>query len=168
MTPYQEAINTSMLRLAKAGAIFVGQSVAYDGAAIYHSLAGVPAAQRIEFPVAENLQLGYCTGLSLMGKLPVCIYPRVDFLLLAADQLVNHLDKLPTWGWTPKVIIRARVGSRQPLDAGPQHTQDHTEAFRQMLQHVEVWRPTTPGQVEHSYRMAQASDGSTLIIEDSA
>jgi pyruvate/2-oxoglutarate/acetoin dehydrogenase E1 component len=146
--------------------IFIGQSVCYDGAAIYHSLDGVPMDKRMEFPVVENLQLGYCTGLSLTGKLPICIYPRMDFMLLAMDALVNHLDKLPMFGWNPKVIIRARVGQKKPLDAGPQHTQNYTDAFRQMLTTVAVLELRRAEDVLPTYERALRSKRSTIIVEN--
>lgn len=164
---FQTAVVQAMNCLAKdPHAIFVGQSLKWDGAAIFHSLEGVPLAQREEFPVAENLQLGYCTGLSLMGRLPICIYPRMDFLLLAMDQLVNHLDKLPTFGWKPKVIIRCRVGQKTPLDAGPQHTQNHTKALYSMLETVKVLEVCTPAKVEWAYNEAIKYELSTLIVEN--
>ena len=150
--------------------VFVGQSVRYDGAAIYHSLDGVLMGKRLEFPVCENLQLGYCTGLSLTGKIPVCIFPRMDFMLYAMDQLVNHLDKLPVFGWQPKVIIRCRVGDKikdgVPMDAGPQHTQNHTAAFKLMLQSVHVWELRTVQDVEKMYPMALTVPYSVLIVEN--
>lgn len=146
--------------------VFVGQSVRYDGAAIYHSLDGVPMEKRLEFPVVENLQLGYCTGLSLTGKLPICIFPRMDFMLLAMDQLVNHLDKLPMFGWHPKVIIRCRVGQKKPLDAGPQHTQNHTHAFRQMLTTIDVLEVSRAEHVIPAYRLALSNKHSTLVVEN--
>ena len=37
--------------------------------------------------------MGISTGLALNGFIPDC-YPRFDFLILALNQLVNHLDKL--------------------------------------------------------------------------
>ena len=164
---FSQAVNAAMRMLADdPRTIFIGQSVAYDGAAIYHSLEGVPMEKRLEFPVVENLQLGYCTGLSLTGKLPVCIYPRMDFLLLAMDALVNHLDKLPAFGWNPKVIIRCRVGQKKPLDAGPQHTQNYTNAFRHMLRSVEVLEVRTPRHVLEAYALALTNKHSTLIVEN--
>ena len=167
MSSFKQAVNEAMLMLSKdERTVFVGQSVRYDGAAIFDSLAGVPMSKRVEFPVVENLQLGYCTGLSLAGKLPICIYPRIDFMLLAIDQLVNHLDKLPRYGWRPKVIIRSTVGGKTPLDAGPQHTQNHTQAFRSMLTTVTVKEVHTPFEVEDAYRDALRSDHSWLIVEN--
>ena len=167
MIDFSFAVNQAMRSLAdEENTVFIGQSVRYDGAAIYHSLEGVPMAKRLEMPVIEDFQLGYCTGLSLTGKLPVCIYPRFDFMLLCMNQLVNHLDKLPGFGWNPKVIIRARVGQKKPLDAGPQHTQNYTSAFRHMMRSVEVLEVCTPKQVTEAYALALENKHSTLVVEN--
>lgn len=145
--------------------VFIGQSVCYDGAAIYESLDGVPMEQRLEMPVIEDFQMGYCTGLSLTGKIPICIFPRMDFMLLAANQLVNHLDKLPLFGWAPRVIIRARVGTKHPLDAGPQHTQNYRKEFDMMTCSVQVREVRTAMDVTAAYKEALASTHSFLIVE---
>lgn len=166
-SPFRTAVNGAMLELAEIkGSIFVGQSVRYDGAAVYDSLDGVKMEKRIEMPVIEDFQLGYCIGRSLAGDLPVCIYPRMDFLLLAANQLVNHLDKLPLFGWRPKVIVRTCVGQKWPLDAGPQHTQNHTKAFALMLQNVRVYEVRTSSEVAAAYKAAIARPESCLIVEN--
>jgi pyruvate/2-oxoglutarate/acetoin dehydrogenase E1 component len=157
-----------MRMLADAGAVFVGQGVAADGVATFDSLDGIPFSQRIETPVVEELQVGMGIGLTLCGFLPVLVYPRFDFLLRAADQLVNHLDKLEEMSrgqFVPKVIIRTRVGNRSPLDPGPQHSQDHTEAFRLMLRTVDVRRISTPAEILPTYEAALAGDRSSLIVE---
>jgi len=122
--------------------------------------------QRIEMPVIEDFQMGFCTGLALTGKLPICIFPRIDFMLLAINQLVNHLDKLPLFGWHPKVIIRTTIGQKQPLDAGPQHTQNHTLAFRDMLKNVRIFEAKSASEVTRYYDAAIAYTGSTLIVEN--
>jgi len=167
LSPFRDAVNQAMRTLAEEdNTVFVGQSVRYDGAAIYHSLEGVPMSKRLEMPVVEDFQLGYCTGLSLTGKLPICIYPRFDFMLLCMNQLINHLDKLPLWGWKPKVIIRARVGQKKPLDAGPQHTQNYTFPLRQMLTSIEVLEVRNPKHVIEAYNLAFTNEHSTLIVEN--
>src|SRR5258708_7396157 len=58
------------------GTIFVGQGVGVPSTAMTDTLRGVPEDRRLEFPVAEDLQLGFCIGLALTGHLPICIYPR--------------------------------------------------------------------------------------------
>lgn len=149
--------------------VFVGQQVRWPGTAIHDTLSGVSMDKRVEFPVAENMQLGYCLGLSLMGKLPVCIYPRINFLLEATSQLVQHLDKLSTYsGYSPKVIIRTAVATPEPLDPGPQHLGDYSHALGLMLQDVRVVTLEEPGQVLREYDAATRRDGSTLLVERTA
>ena len=162
-------LNQAMLLLAAdPKVVFIGQNVAYDGNVMFKHLAGVPMSQRLELPVCEELQMGMSIGLALQGFLPISVFPRMDFLLLAMNQLVNHLDKLPLMSrgqFIPKVIIRTKVGSKSPLDAGPQHTQDHTEAFRQMLCFVRVVRITRPEAIIPTYRGALSGRSATLIVE---
>ena len=158
----------AMARLAdNKRVIFVGQSVAYDGQEPWRVLERVPMAQRIEFPVAENTQLGFCIGLSLQGYLPVCMFPRMDFLILAMDALVNHLDKIGTYSaFQPKVIIRTSVGKRYPINPGPQHCQNHTDALLKMLKIVDVIEVTNDDDLFDTYYCAANAYGSTLIVEN--
>ena len=110
--------------------VFMGQTVIVGGSFMGDTLKGVPDSKKYEWPVCENLQLGASLGFSLAsGMCVVSIFPRMDFLLLAADQLINHIDKI---GWMsegrmqPRIIIRTSVGPKKPLDAGPQHTGRYT------------------------------------------
>lgn len=148
-----------MLMLAKhPKTLFVGQGVKYDGQRMHASFSGVPEEKRIELPVAEDFQMGFCTGLALEGFIPICVYPRIDFLLLAANQLVNHLDKMEP---QPKVIVRVAVGSKTPLNPGPQHTQDHVEAFRLLLKNV----PVVEFVDTRTYEYALNLPGSMVVVE---
>ena len=147
--------------------IFVGQSVAYDGATMFHTLTGVPMDKRLEMPVIEDFQLGFCLGMSLKGRIPVCIYPRMDFLLLAMNQLVNHLDRFCEMGdFRPKVIVRTRVGPKAPLNAGPQHTGNYAEALSMMLRNIDVVELNHADDVMQCYADALASKRSTLVVEN--
>src|SRR3990167_10866328 len=121
--------------------IFLGQSVAYPGNALYTTLSGVPMEKRIELPVAEEMQMGMSIGMALTGKTVISIYPRFDFLLLAMNQLVNHLDELEEFTngqFKAKVIIRVGIGSKSPLYPGVQHCGDYTDALDKMLTHIPV------------------------------
>ena len=114
--------------------IFLGQSVTYPGTAMYDTLSDVSIDKRIEMVVAEDLQMGITNGLALDGKIPVSIFPRWNFFLLATNQLVNHLDKIPMFSdYKTKVIIRVGIGSERPLHPQYQHIGDYTNAFRLML-----------------------------------
>jgi len=154
----------------KDDTIFIGQAVAYSGHAISGTLDGVPQIKRHEMPVAEELQMGISTGLALEGYVPITIYPRFDFFILACNQLVNHLDKMREMSKgekTPRVIIRVSIGSKTPLDAGIQHTQNHTDAFSHMLTEVDVMVLEEPDRIFSAFRYAyeRQDSKSTLMIE---
>jgi pyruvate/2-oxoglutarate/acetoin dehydrogenase E1 component len=164
---YQEQVTKAMGWLAQhPKTIFVGQAVRYDGQRLHATLRDVPMDKRIEMPVCEDFQMGFCTGLALEGYVPVSIYPRWDFLILAANQLVNHLDKIPLMGgFKPKVIIRTAVGSKKPLDPGHQHTQDHSEAFAKMLQMVSILQINNAEEVAGKYSIAMNLNRSVIVVE---
>src|SRR5215475_11958092 len=135
MGTYFDALCAAMRMVAdEPKAIFMGQAVAYPGTAMTNTFKGIAPEKLLEMPVAEDMQLGMATGMALAGWLPVCCYPRFNFLLLATNQLVLHLDKLPLYsGWRPRVIVRTAIATPEPLDPGPQHLGDFTDAFRSML-----------------------------------
>ncbi len=150
--------------------VFIGQAVGVPGTAMSNTVKDIPIARRIEIPVAEELQMGMSIGLALQGQVPVSIYPRWNFLLLAANQLVNHLDKLGVMsngGYQPRVIIRTSIGSQRPLHPQFQHIGDFTDAFRLICTTVEVIRLDEPGQIFPAYERALLRDDgrSTLLVE---
>ena len=147
--------------------IFIGQSVVYPGHLMFSTLEGVPMGKRLELPVFEDSQCGISLGLSLAGYRPVVsIYPRLDFLIIAANQLVNHLDKWAAMGGgNPKVIIRTMPGSIAPIYSGPQHSQDHTEALRLLCPHITVLKLTEPEHVYPAYQRALEESGPFILIE---
>lgn len=163
---YLSRMNEAMRMLAaQPNAVFVGQAVKYSGQAAFKSFDGIPMEQRIEMPVAEEFQMGFCTGLSLAGFLPISFYTRWDFLILAMNQLVNHLDKLPMMGWKPKVIIRTAVGRIAPLDPGPQHCQNYTIPIRQMLKTISVIEILSAEDIMPAYELALSSKTSSIVVE---
>jgi len=168
---YKEELDRAMEWLAtKSNTVFMGQAIGFSGHAISNTMAQVPQDKRVELPVFEELQMGIATGMALEGWVPVTCYPRFDFFILGLNQLVNHLDKIQDMSkgdMKPKVIIRVAVGSKLPFSAGPQHTQNHTEAMRQMLTEVNVIELTEPEQIFDAFCGAYNSDKSTLIIEHS-
>ncbi len=153
---------------ADPATIFLGQAVLVPGTAMSTTLRDVPDVKKIEFPVAEDFQLGAAIGMSLCGTLPVCIFPRWNFLLLAMNQLVLHMDKLPVYshgGYRPKVIVRTAVATDEPLNPGPQHLGDFTDAVRAMLTTVQIYELRTASDVRWSYKHALERDGSTILVE---
>ena len=168
---YFDELKRSMEYLAEdPDTVFLGQAVACPGTAMSNTLKEIPNDRKVELPVDEDMQMGMTNGLALHGKLPVSIFPRWNFLLLATNQLVNHLDKfgdMSGGGYQPKVIIRTSIGSERPLHPGHQHIGDYTEAYRSMLHNVEVIRLEESEEVYPAYEKARnRNDGkSTILVE---
>lgn len=168
---YSDEIARAMLYLADhPKTIFLGQSVAYPGNVIYKNLASVPQEKKLETPVFEEVQMGMSIGLAMEGMVPVSIFPRMNFLILALNQLVNHLDKIPhisKGGFKPKVIVKTMIGSVRPLHPGVQHCSDFTKAISLMCERVNVVDLQEADQVFEEYRHAlERDDGvSTVLVE---
>ena len=166
---YSDEITAAMTWLGEQpDTIFIGQQVCYPGNAMFKTLSCVPMEKRLELPVAEEMQMGISIGLALAGKTVISIYPRFDFLLLAVNQLVNHLDHLEdfTHGqFHAKVIIRVGIGSTKPMYPGVQHCGDYTEAFRKMLK-MPVASLYYSQDIIKTYQHAYQGWESSLIVEE--
>jgi pyruvate/2-oxoglutarate/acetoin dehydrogenase E1 component len=168
---YFDEIKRSMDWLStKSETVFLGQAVEFPGTAMSNTLIDVLKDKLLEMPVAEEMQLGISIGLAVNGSVPISIYPRWNFLLLATNQLVNHLDKMDLYSngeFTPKVIIRTSIGSERPINPQIQHTGDYSEAFKLMLKNVEVIVLNEPDEIFPAYQKAYLrEDGrSTLLVE---
>lgn len=166
LNEYFESLCTAMKMLSDNSATFIGQSVKFPGTAMFSTLRDVPLEQRLEFPVAENFQQGFCTGIAMAGGLPVCMYPRINFFLEALPQLIQHLDKIPLFSdYRPKVIIRTSVATKNPLDPGHQHIGDYSDAIAAMLSTVRVVKLEKWENIIPAYKEAMEFDGSTLLVE---
>ena len=171
MGRYMDELIRSMDYLAEqSNTVFLGQAVAVAGTAMRNTLLNVKDNKLVELPVEEEFQLGLSIGLSLNQRIPICIFPRWNFLLLATNQIVNHLDKLKdlTQVQNPgKVIIRTGIGSENPLHPGPQHTGDFTEAFKLMCKNINVVRLDSAEKIFDEYKKAYERDDGTssLLIE---
>ena len=150
--------------------IFIGQAVKYPGTAMSNTLKDINTEKLIEFPVNEDMQLGMSLGLALTGKVPITIFPRWNFLILASNQLVNHIDKIKMMSdgkYSPKIIIRTSIGSQRPLHPQHQHISDFTAGFKAICDFVDIIRLDESNQIFESYKYAyQRTDNRpTLLVE---
>jgi len=166
---YNDLIIKSMkIVAANKKSIFLGQSIVYPGNLIFKTLSHISNSKKIELPVFEDTQMGMSIGLALTGFLPISTYPRFDFLLLAFNQMINHLDKLPIITerqFLPKVIIRVLVGAKTPINAGEQHTQNYINQVRQMVKTIQVYDLKNKNIILSSYNKALKSEHSSLMVE---
>ncbi|MEK6641434.1 MAG: transketolase C-terminal domain-containing protein [Nitrospirota bacterium] len=140
----REGIDQAMERDPRV--IVIGEGVP-DPKAIFNTTAklqGKHGARRIfDMPLSENGVTGVCIGAALSGMRPVMIHQRIDFALLAMDQLVNNAAK---WHYmfdgkaSVPMVVRLIVG--RGWGQGPQHSQSLQAMFAQ-VPGLKVVMPTT-------------------------
>ena len=145
--------------------VFMGEGLKNAGS-IYGTLSNVSSKKCLELPIAENLIVGLSIGLAIQGFKPVVVFQRMDFLLLAADAIINHLSLLSTMSgnqFQPSVIIRAIIGSQNPkFDVGPQHNKDLRYIFEPYIKTITLEKKTPILKV---YKEAYTRVEPTLIVE---
>ena len=163
---YFDAVKQSMEMLAKeCQAVFMGYNV-YHGSA-YGSLKEIPASQRLETPLAENLMAGLAMGMSLEGFRPVLFFERHEFVLNAIDALVNTLDIIEVISdgqYRMPVIIKAVAGSVKPFYAGLTHTRYLGDMFKASVA-FPVFEPQNAQEVLKAYTFAKQAKGPVMIAE---
>lgn len=84
----------------------------------------------IEMPLSENGLCGVAVGAALMGKRPVVSFQRVEFALLAMEQIVNNAAKacyISNGRHKVPLVIRLIVG--RGWGQGPEHSQSMESVF---------------------------------------
>lgn len=150
--------------------LFLGQTVAGPGTFMYQTLRDLPAQKTLEMPINESFQMQFTLGLALAGYVPISVYPRQNFLLLATSDMVNMLDKIPAISANkvvPRVIIRVASGPDAPVHPGHQHVGNYADAFRKMFTWIDVVELEEPKDIFPAYQHAltREDNKATLLIE---
>jgi len=165
---YKDAAFKVMTELGNDGAIFIGYNVNNaPGGNAMGTLKGVSDSQKLETPVAENLMAGLAIGMGFEGFIPVLYFERHDFMLVAMDAIVNHIDKIERIShgeYKVPVIIRAVTADGGPFYSGITHSQDFTNMLRTAVS-FPVYDPVTGADLELAFKKARHSGRPAIIIE---
>ena len=97
-----------------------------------------------DMPTSENAMTGVAIGAALNGIKPVMTHQRLDFFLLAMDQLVNGAAKWHyMFGGQNSVPITIRLILGRGWGQGPTHSQN-LQAWFAHIPGLKVVMPTTP------------------------
>jgi pyruvate/2-oxoglutarate/acetoin dehydrogenase E1 component len=116
-------------------------------------------------PLSEDAMTGVAIGAALAGLRPVHVHIRMDFLLLAMNQLVNIAAKARyMWGGRVSVplVVRAVIG--RSWGQGPQHSQA-LHSFFMHVPGIRVVAPTTPYDAKGLLIQAIRDPDPVLIVE---
>ena len=116
-------------------------------------------------PASENARTGRGLGMSLNGLKPIMMHQRMDFFLLARDQLINNAAK---WKYmfggkeTVPIVIRLIVG--RGWGQGPTHSQNFQNLFAN-IPGLKVYVPSFPSSARDLLVHAIKSPEPVIIIE---
>lgn len=167
LTPYKDALTEAMTFLGEQDdTVFIGQQIVYAGNPMSTTLGNVSKEKMIELPVMEETQMGMSLGIAMTGKTVVTFYPRWDFIILAANQLINHVDKFELMtGSEVNLIIRLGKGSDKPLDPGHQHKGNYFEEFQSMCKNIYFYNLLRTENILESYKEAYRIGGVHILVE---
>lgn len=118
-----------------------------------------------DMPTSENAMTGVAVGAAIGGLRPVMTHQRLDFFLLAMDQLVNSAAK---WHYmfggqfTVPITIRLIIG--RGWGQGPTHSQSLHSWFTH-IPGLKVVTPTTPADAKGLLLSSIADPNPVLFLE---
>jgi|TARA_B100000315_G_scaffold63336_1_gene57530 pyruvate dehydrogenase E1 component beta subunit len=87
----------------------------------------------MDVPLSENAIAGIGIGAAIMGKRPVIVHARNDFLLLAMDQIVNHAAK---WEFMSGEKLHCPMLVRAIVGRGWGQAAQHSQSLQALFSHV--------------------------------
>jgi len=127
-------------------------------------------ARVVDTPVSENAVTGMALGAALAGMRPIVFHPRMDFMLLAMDPIVNQAAN---WSYLFGGRAEGRGGAplviRAVINRGGEQGAQHSQALHAMFMHVpglKVVMPSTPSDAKGLLLAAVADPGPVLYIDD--
>ncbi len=168
---YREALSEGLVQaMERDPSIFVtGIAVDYPSGifgSTVEALRRFGPSRVFDAPAMENALTGIAIGAAAMGKRPVIVHPRNDFMFLAFDQLINLAAK-----W--KYMYGGRAGSvpvvvRAVIGRGWGQGATHSQSLQSVLGHfpgLAVVMPATPADAKGLTTAALAAEHPTVILE---
>lgn len=116
-------------------------------------------------PLCEEALMGFGLGAALNGLRPVNIHIRVDFLLLATNQLINMVSNFHyTTGGKLKVPLTIRAIIGRGWGQGMQHSKTLHSLFAH-IPGLKVVMPTTPADAKGLLLAAIWDDNPVIVLE---
>lgn len=120
----------------------------------------------LDSPVCENATTGAAVGAAIAGMRPIVFHPRMDFMLLAVDPIVNQAAN---WGYLFGGQVSAPVVIRSVINRGGEQGAQHSQALQAMFMHVpglKVVMPSTPYDAKGLLISAVYDGNPVLYIDD--
>jgi pyruvate dehydrogenase E1 component beta subunit len=119
----------------------------------------------MDMPTSENAMTGVAIGSALVGMRPIMTHQRMDFALLALDQIINNAAKWHyMFGGRMRVPLLIRLMIGRGWGQGPQHSQSLQALFGH-IPGLKVVMPTTPHDAKGLLIAGVEDDNPVIYIE---
>lgn len=119
----------------------------------------------LDMPTSENAMTGIAIGSAIVGMRPIMTHQRVDFFLLALDQLINNGAKWHyMFGGKMKVPLVIRLIIGRGWGQGPQHSQTLHSLFAH-IPGLKVVAPSNPYDAKGLLVSAIEDDNPVVYLE---
>ncbi|MEQ1884618.1 MAG: transketolase C-terminal domain-containing protein [Bryobacteraceae bacterium] len=135
---YAQAIREAHAQLLKSDprAFVIGQglwSPWYAGSSLEDLDREFGRDRIVDSPVSENAVTGLAVGAALAGLRPIVFHPRMDFMLLAVDPIVNQAAN---WSYLFAGQVGVPLVIRAVINRGGEQGAQHSQALHSMFMHV--------------------------------
>lgn len=120
----------------------------------------------LDSPVSENAVTGLAVGAALAGMRPIVFHPRMDFMLLAVDPIVNQAAN---WSYLFAGKLGVPLVIRAVINRGGEQGAQHSQALHAMFMHVpglKVVMPSTAYDAKGLLMAAVDDPNPVLYIDD--
>jgi pyruvate/2-oxoglutarate/acetoin dehydrogenase E1 component len=119
----------------------------------------------LDMPSSEGAMTGIALGSTIAGHRPIMVHMRLDFAILAMDQIINQVAK---WHFMYGGKLRAPMVFRMIVGRGWGQGPQHSQSLQAWFAHVpglKVVMPTTPHDVKGMLIAAVRDDSPVVVIE---
>lgn len=120
----------------------------------------------IDSPVSENATTGAAIGAAMAGMRPIVFHPRMDFMLLATDTIINQAAN---WSYIFAGQVPVPVTVRATIARGGEQGAQHSQALQAIYAHIpglKVVMPSTPYDAKGLLIAAVNDDNPVMYIDD--
>lgn len=170
MTTYCQAINQAIMQeMDRDSSIFVYGIGVPDHKKVFGSMNGIlekfGPKRCFDTPLSESAMTGFGIGAAINGMRPIQVHIRIDFMLLAMNQIINMMSSFNYMSHgllNIPIVIRAIVG--RGWGQGCQHSKSMHSVFAH-IPGLKVVLPTTPADAKGLLVSAIRDNNPVIFME---
>jgi len=167
---YAQAINETLQQLLEKDrrVLLIGQGITspwYVGTTTLGLIDRYGEKRVIDPPVSENSITGVAIGAALTGLRPICMFPRMDFMWYAMDQIANHAAN---WHYMFGGQMNVPLTIWAIINRGGEQAAQHSQALQAVFAHIPGLKVVAPSNAYDAKGLLVScvNDGNPVVFVD--